>query len=387
MSRFDKVPLYFLVIASCIGLLLRYHFIHPISWLIFPYWLHAHSHLMFLGWVMNVLYLAFVTNYVPATNARYKKLFVFLQWNLFGMMIAFPLQGYGLFSISFSTLHTMGIALFTYWLYQDTKHQPISASLWLVRKSLLFFLLSAVGPFTLGPLMATGLAQSPWYYSAIYFYLHFQYNGVFVLGCMSLLFYYLEQRGFSFHAQTAILSFRLLVAGTILTYALSVLWTSPGVWVNSMGGIGALIQLASLYYFWRTLQPVLPQLKESLTRLSYYFLYCVWLAYLLKLLLQLLSAWPSVALLAYGNRSYIIAYLHLVLIGVVTFFLIAWYMFTNRLRLKKTSLTVIYVTIMIGFVVLEVVLISIPVFRHPEYLLFISSAFITAGFVALLFKK
>ncbi|KXK24769.1 MAG: hypothetical protein UZ12_BCD005001829 [Bacteroidetes bacterium OLB12] len=161
MSRFDKVPLYFLVIASCIGLILRYHFIHPISWLIFPYWLHAHSHLMFLGWVMNVLYLAFVTNYVPATNTRYKKLFVFLQLNLLGMMIAFPLQGYGLFSITFSTLHTMGIALFTYWLYQDTKHQPISASLWLVRKSLLFFLLSAVGPFTLGPLMATGLAQSP----------------------------------------------------------------------------------------------------------------------------------------------------------------------------------------------------------------------------------
>ncbi|MCE7864403.1 MAG: hypothetical protein DYG99_12755 [Bacteroidetes bacterium CHB5] len=342
---------------------------------------------MFLGWVMNVLYLAFVINYVPATNTRYKKLFVFLQLNLLGMMIAFPLQGYGLFSIAFSTLHTMGIALFTYWLYQDTKHQPISASLWLVRKSLLFFLLSAVGPFTLGPLMATGLAQSPWYYSAIYFYLHFQYNGVFVLGCMSLLFYYLEKRGFSFHAQTAILSFRLLVAGTILTYALSVLWTSPGVWVNSMGGIGALIQLASLYYFWKTLQPVLPQLKESLTRLSYYFLYCVWLAYLLKLLLQLLSAWPAIALLAYGNRSYIIAYLHLVLIGVVTFFLIARYMITNRLRLKKTSLTVIYVTIMIGFVVLEVVLISIPVLRHPEYLLFISSAFITAGFVALLFKK
>ncbi|QLH31640.1 MAG: hypothetical protein HWD62_03660 [Cyclobacteriaceae bacterium] len=82
---------------------------------------------------------------------------------------------------------------------------------------------------------------------------------------------------------------------------------------------------------------MLPQLKESLTRLSYYFLYCVWLAYLLKLLLQLLSAWPSVALLAYGNRSYIIAYLHLVLIGVVTFFLIAWYMFTNRLRLKKQA--------------------------------------------------
>lgn len=387
MSRFDKVPLYFLVIASCIGLILRYHFIHPISWLIFPYWLHAHSHLMFLGWVMNVLYLAFVTNYVPATNTRYKKLFVFLQLNLLGMMIAFPLQGYGLFSITFSTLHTMGIALFTYWLYQDTKHQPISTSLWLVRKSLLFFLLSAVGPFTLGPLMATGLAQSPWYYSAIYFYLHFQYNGVFVLGCMSLLFYYLEQRGFSFHAQTAVLSFRLLVAGTILTYALSVLWTSPGVWVNITGGIGALIQLASLYYFWRTLQPVLPQLKESVPRISYYFLYCVWLAYLLKLLLQLLSAWPAIALLAYGNRSYIIAYLHLVLIGVVTFFLIAWYMITNRLGFTKTSLAAIYVAITIGFVVLEGVLISMPLFNHPEYLLFLSSVFITAGFVALLFKK
>lgn len=388
MNQYYKIPLLFLTIASCIGLLLRYHFIQPFQWLIFPYWLHAHSHLMFLGWVMNVLYIAFVNHYVSDASKRYIHLFIFLQLTLMGMMIAFPMQGYGLYSITFSTLHTVGIALFTYWIHQDTKHQTVTLSIWLMRKSLLFFLISALGPFTLGPLMANGLGHTPWYYSAIYFYLHFQYNGVFIFGCLSLLFHFFEQRGLSFNHETGIKSLKLLVVGTIVTYTLSVLWTSPGLWVNVIGGVGAVIQLVSFYYLWETIKPLIPQLKKDTPFTPLYFLYCAWLAFAVKLLLQLLSAWPTIAQLAYTNRSYIIAYLHFVLIGVVTFFLIGWLFITHRLGFTKTMLIFICTTLTTGFVGLEVVLIfGMHSFNLMHYSLFISSVLLTIGFAALLFNK
>ncbi|HEX7762949.1 MAG TPA: hypothetical protein VF433_04980, partial [Cellvibrio sp.] len=110
MQKHFSIPFLFLFIAACIGLLLRWHFIMPLSWLNYPYWLHAHSHIMFLGWVFNVLFLAFVRNY--NLSSRYRKLFVFIQILLAGMLISFPIQGYGVISIIISAIHTFSIWMF-----------------------------------------------------------------------------------------------------------------------------------------------------------------------------------------------------------------------------------------------------------------------------------
>ncbi|MBA4054858.1 MAG: hypothetical protein C0490_09115, partial [Marivirga sp.] len=63
MQKLFSIPLIFFFIASCIGLMLRWHFVSAISWLKYPYWLHAHSHIMFLGWIFNALMLAYLYNY------------------------------------------------------------------------------------------------------------------------------------------------------------------------------------------------------------------------------------------------------------------------------------------------------------------------------------
>jgi hypothetical protein len=110
VKKLFKLPLVFLFIASCIGLFLRYQVISPIDGVVYSYVLHAHSHVMFLGWVFNVLIIAFTTEFAEVRG--FKILFWFLQFCVLGMLISFPLQGYGVFSITFSTLHTFAALVF-----------------------------------------------------------------------------------------------------------------------------------------------------------------------------------------------------------------------------------------------------------------------------------
>ena len=186
-----RIPITFFFVASCIGLLMRWNFIFPLEWLQFPNWLHAHSHTMFLGWVFNTLFLAYLYNY-SLFNKRYKTLFVTIQIVLGGMLISFPLQGYGVISIVLSSLHIIFVVIFCCWIFKDFKNLPQSTSIWFAKVSLILFLLSAIGPFTLGPLVANGLGQTKWYYFSL---LLFTFSVQRVLSrCVEFFFQWVEKR-------------------------------------------------------------------------------------------------------------------------------------------------------------------------------------------------
>lgn len=341
MQRFLKIPLWFFCIAACIGLLLRWHFVSPLPWLVFPYWLHAHSHLMFLGWVFNALYLAYVLKFIPTENhKRYKILFIILQVLLVGMLISFPVQGYGAVSIILSTLHTVVAGIFCWWFIRDSRHNNTKMiSLQYARYSLIFFLISAAGPFSLGPLMANGMGQSQWYYFAVYFYLHFQYNGVFVFGVLSLFYTLLEDNSVLMNQIMSAQSARMLFIGTVLSYVLSVLWAKPHFMFNIIGMAGAAFQILAMTLFIRSTPKPWSSFKAILAPQARTLFQLAAIAFLLKTLLQFISAHPDMARLAYEVRPVVIAYIHLVVIGVVTFFLIGWYiqkgaMAVNPLMIK-----------------------------------------------------
>ncbi len=350
MQKLFRIPIIFFFIATCIGLLLRWHFVSPLRWLKLPYWLHAHSHIMFLGWVLNTLFLAYVSNY-SLNNQRYKSLFIIIQCLLCGMLISFPIQGYGTVSIILSTLHTLCVAVFCWWILKDFRTREGLTSIWYARISLILFLISSLGPFTLGPLMANGLGQTKWYYFAVYYYLHFQYNGVFIFGLFSLFYHVLEDCGIKFNRIAARKSAQLLLIAMFPTYFLSTLWADMGILFNVIGFAGATLQLISLLYFIQVIRPlnfiVINAKAKTLLILSFSSL-------ILKLILQLASAHPHIAHLAFDIRSFIIAYLHLVLIGVVTFFLLAWYIEKQIIEFKSSF--AIYL-IVIGFVGSEIIMI------------------------------
>jgi hypothetical protein len=321
VQKLFKIPLAFFFIASCIGLLLRFQLISPIDGIVYSYLLHAHSHVMFLGWVLNVLIIAFTIEFIEVKN--FKALFWFLQVCVIGMLISFPLQGYGGFSITFSSLHTFGVFVFIGLFFRSSKNKP-SLSLTLAKASLLFFAISSIGPFSLAYLKTNGLEHSNLYRFSIYFYLHFQYNGFFLFGVLSLLMKLLESKMSSRVLRGAKLGSYILICSCLPAYFLSILWSQPTVVFNIIGFASALAQLVGLYFLLRPLLKLLPQVNISQQEKLLFS--SSFVAVVLKSILQLISAYPAIAIFVNEFRSIVIAYLHLILVGFISLFLIAWLM-------------------------------------------------------------
>lgn len=378
MEKQFRIPLIFFFIAACIGLVLRLNIVMPLSWLNYSFWLHAHSHIMFLGWTLNVLFLAYVTNYGLALKKKYNKLFVLIQVLLAIMLVVFPIQGYGFVTITVSALHTLSFYAFAFWFTRDLRHEHNIMSLWCARCSLLLFVVSSFGPFALGPLMANGMAQTKWYYFAVYYYLHFQYNGVFIFGILSLYFKLLENREVQYDFVLVRKSCRILLISLFPTYLLSILYTNPGLVYNGVGFLGALLQLIALLYFLMLIRRIV----HGFNRATRFLMVISLLCFVLKIILQVISAFPFIAQMAYEVRPFIIAYLHLVLIGVVTFVLIAWYIENGFI--KKTKF--LFFLLLPGFAGSEIMMIGqgLPFvnelinFQTPSILLFFSVLLVLA---------
>lgn len=289
--------------------------------------LHGHSHFAFTGWMMLVLFVLLMKGFpllrekIAYRHWRNTALLILLS--AYGMLVAFPLQGYKAVSISFSTLAIVATVYLTVVVNRALATLPATTSHRFVKWGLLYACLSSLGPFALGPLMAMGKSGSALYFDAIYFYLHFQYNGFFAFFVFAFLYRLLEKKGSTAHGKKV---FLLLNTALFPAYALSILWHQPSVLFNWIGGAAALLQLAAVFYLLKGIIKA-GWNKSFLLTLSLS-------ALVLKSLLQVFSAFPVVAQWAYEQRNLVIAYLHLVLLGFVTVFV-----FSRVLPKSKFSMT------------------------------------------------
>lgn len=382
MRKFVKIPLIFLFIGSLLGLFLRWQFISPTRYVNYMFFLHAHSHVMFLGWVSNTLFIAFILNHVSEIEQRpFRNLFITLQFLLVGMLISFPIQGYGFYSILFSTLHTFVSIAFIVKFFVQTR-DVISTSAWYARIALVFFLISTAGPFSLGYLMSAGLSHTNWYQFSIYFYLHFQYNGFFLFGVLSLFFDLLERRRVKFSLANA-RAFGLIVGVSCLpAYFLSTLWASPGHIYFLTAGLAASFQILGWIVLVRLIVGSAKEIKSTFRPASIQFFFIALIAYTLKLILQLLSALPSFTQFSFQLRPIIISYLHLVLLGVISLPLLIWFLesYFINLRFAKRSI----VLFVFSFLGMEVCLVMYPWWRSIIGSEFPSAASLTFVFSAVL---
>ncbi|NBC57099.1 MAG: hypothetical protein GVY05_02280, partial [Bacteroidetes bacterium] len=144
----------------------------------YRYVVHAHSHIAILGWVYLGLTSFIVRFYVSkaAFKKHYRKIFWVTQVCILGMQIFFPIQGYAVFSIAFSTLFLVITYVFFGFILKrvDVKVKR-QKSFILIKHALVYMVISSIGPWALGGIMTTLGNESVWYKLAIYFYLHFQY--------------------------------------------------------------------------------------------------------------------------------------------------------------------------------------------------------------------
>ncbi|WP_158857275.1 hypothetical protein [Lunatibacter salilacus] len=128
---------FFFFCASIFGLAMRYFFIGEVPFFEYKHLLHAHSHVALLGWgyllVTGTLVLTFIRN--PIRLKSYQKIFLLTILANLGMMLSFPFQGYGLYSIAFSTLHLVASYTFAFQFFKDLKKVKSTIGITLIKLS------------------------------------------------------------------------------------------------------------------------------------------------------------------------------------------------------------------------------------------------------------
>lgn len=335
-----KIAFLFLIIGASMGLLMRMMPVFSLDRLDYGFLRQGHSHVAFLGWGYLSAMVLLIDGFLPHNSLglkKYKWNFVLTVFFIAGMIFSFPLSGYKALSISLLILFLVAscIMVVHFWMdYRQTK--PTGVSKLFVYGAFLFYLVSGVGPVALGPILII-YGKTEIYYLAVYFYLHFLYNGFFVFAIFALLMKHFEMHygaEISFPKELrARRFFYFSFFACIPAYALSTLWTEPPLWVFVTGGTAAVFQLIGLICF----LPLLRLLKGTFSGLSLKILSISMMAFLLKLLMQLLSALPWFAIKSYQAKSFvIIGYIHLVVLGFITFFLLTWII--EQGAFKMTSL-------------------------------------------------
>ncbi|MBO6828796.1 hypothetical protein [Allomuricauda sp.] len=323
-----RLGLLYLCLAALLGLLLRSFPVFGFQFN-YRYVVHAHSHIALLGWVYvgltTLLHFCFVKK--KGSSVAYQRIFWCTQGTLIGMLLTFPFTGYALFSIIFSTLFLIVSYVYVYHFWKNIKPKfNQSKALRCAKAALLYLVISSIGPWALGAIINTLGPQSIWYRLAIYFYLHFQYNGWMVLALVALFLFVLEQKSIELPQKGFTQFFRMVNWGIVLTFALSVLWTEPPMGLYVAAGLGALVQCYAFVRLGILVKNKIHLL--SLSKLQIFLMRIVVILGLIKMSLQLLTALPYFARLATIYMDLTIGYLHLTFLGVISiglFFFVDYY--------------------------------------------------------------
>lgn len=352
-----RVSVFSLLLVSFIGVLLRYKIAYSLPFVNQKYLLDAHSHFAFNGWVTQLIMVLLVARLDTKQQNPFKKYAWILYCNLitaYGMLLTFPVQGYGLYSISFTTLSIFVAFIFTfvYWRDLNRGEQKSPGDPWF-KAALSFNVLSSVGAFALSLMMLTKTAHPDQYLASSYYYLHFQYNGWFFFSCTGLLVHKLHDWKIQLKAGKTI--FRLFAASCIPAYFLSALWLPIPFWVYILVIVAVVFQLLGFFLLFQSVKPHLKRLISFVSFPGKWLIGLSVVALAIKIVLQASSTVPALSKLAFGFRSIVIGYLHLVLLGVFTLFLLGYVVINGFMQINKTAVAGIVIFIL-GIILNELVL-------------------------------
>jgi hypothetical protein len=379
-------------IASLMGLFLRMMYVFPIEGLNFQFLMHGHSHVAMLGWVYLMLYCLLFYFFVPK-EAQQKPIFNRLFWitevAVIGMMLDFPIQGYAFVSILFSTLHIFCSYYFAYLIWKEAKYNTLPEKK-MVRTALVFMVLSTFGVWCLGPAVGLLGKASPFYQICIQFFLHFQFNGWFQFAVLAL---FLKQSKINIDEKKFRLCYNLFVVATVMTLALPVSWylfNSVFYWINV---IGVVLQLSAALLFIQLIRPQLQGFFSSLSTLEKTVYRFAMFSLILKIAIQLVVLVPELAHVSHEIRNFVVGYIHLTMLGIITGFLFGFALQNNFLNGQKTIKKYGILLFLLGFVATEILLFLQGIWlfldkgSFPDYYfnLFIASIPLPLGLLCIVF--
>lgn len=315
-----------LCITSLLGMILRTKFLFPIPFLDYKNFLSAHTHFAFGGWITLTFMVLFIASLLTPEQAA-KKIYQFILWGIeitaMGMAVSFPFDGYALVSILFSTLFIFFTYAFSWVFIKDfiktKRERPVPL---LAIAALSSLVLSSAGPFTLAYILATGSGDAVLYHDAIYTFLHFQYNGFFTLSVFTL-FIHMILPSMEPGIKKSIRRFSLfLIISIPPALFLSLSWHPKGLLIHIVSATGSILMLAALFFFFRFVSSF-KRIIIFKSRFARMLLIFSMVSFCIKILLQISTIIPELAYTVFGFRPIIIGFLHLVFLGLVTFYILA----------------------------------------------------------------
>jgi hypothetical protein len=377
--------LLFLLFTAIMGCLLRFYAAGIDAGLKFGNLLHAHSHTAMMGWVYvaisSLVYLLFIE------KPGFKVLFGVTLASVFGLLVAFLIQGYGLFSIFFCCLHLLCTYIFVYKALSETRGETSQATR-LLRLSLYLLVISTLGLLGIGPAMALADRFSGLFQTTIQFYLHFQFNGFFYFAILAIFFksfeLEIEERKFNQFVYLSALA-------TALTFALPLSWYFPGRHLYYLQVVGSVFQLAAVVQLMYSFKSKLSLQFGNSEKALFYFSA---LSFLLKTLLPVFFIYPDLMRWSHEIRSVTIAFIHLMMLGMITGFLMFFMLRKQFFCSKSLSFRAGVFLFIVSFILTEGLLFvqslqamfSLPSWKYSFEALAIASLFFPVAIVCWLFN-
>lgn len=398
LFRNNKLLVFFSMLlflfSAFYGLVLRWNFAFPSALISYKNLLQGHSHVAFLGWgYLTVIYAVFKL-FIPKEKRSLpinKIVVSIIVLTILLMLFSFVLTGYKAFSIVLLSIFGITTYVLTYRILKDIKGKDTSTKL--VKFGMYYYLISSLATWFLAFVIVTQ-GKTNLYYNSVYFYLHFLYNGFFVLTLFGVLFKIFENQNIEISNSFKKYFFIFLNIACIPAYVLSVLWSTTNIVFNLIGFIASILQLISLLFLLKLLKQVLKQVKWDV--ISKLLLKFAIVAYLLKILAQIASSFPYFVKKSLALKPYfIIGYLHLFTLAFMSVLL-----FLILKQLKAIYLNTILSKFGIAFFLVGVLFTELLLFLQgflilikqqiiPNYtiILLIFSFFIVVGIVQIFISQ
>ena len=318
-----KICVFNFFVVSVVGVMMRYNMAFSLPGFNHKFMQESHSHFAFYGWVSAGIFL-FVTKYLsenyPKINLKkYQYLMISNQIGSYGMLFTFLYGGYFWLSIVLSSIALFtGFAYFIFLLI-DTKSNKNPEIMWL-KSGAFFATFSAIGIFGLAYFSSKKEEFDVLFRASTYFYLHYRYNGFFIFSCIGLLLISLKKLGIEIEEKLNKTIFYLLFFGCFLGYGLSILWIEMNPIFYGFFILISIVQLFGAILFLNCIRKT--DLFNNQNFIQKLLISVFGFAFILKFLLQGLSAIPALGIFAFSNINIVIAYLHLVLLMGISLFLI-----------------------------------------------------------------
>ena len=316
-----KISLLLFIFSALYGLILRWNFAFPSALISYKNLLQGHSHVAFLGWGYLATIYAVIKLFIPKEKLKlpvYKIPLTIIVASIFLMLFSFILSGYKVFSIVLLSIFGITTYVLTFRLLKDIKGKSTSNNL--IKFGMYYYLISSLATWFLAFVIVTQ-GKTNLYYNSVYFYLHFLYNGFFVFTLFGLFFKMLENQKIEVSESLKNYFFVFLNIACLPAYILSVLWSTSNYTFNIIGFLASILQLISLVFLLKILEQVLIHLKWSKT--SKLLLKFAMIAYVLKILAQVVSSFPYIVEKSLALKPYfIIGYLHLFTLAFMSVLLI-----------------------------------------------------------------